>query len=423
MPYTLIKGEFHIHYPDTPRNGPEPDGDTLKFRPDERQLVENLPRPGRPPKFTQTGITTIRFEGIDALETHFSVDGDEYHQHMALAEAARDKLLEETGFGEVAYFDDLRFKVKAVEHHPIRGYLLSNGLDTFGRAIAFVYAGDHPAVDGASIFVRPPMLEDSLNAIMLAQGHAYAGFYLSMPADLREHLFDLVSTARAEQIGLWENAAATTTRPAEITGPHELQQLVIWPKLFRRLAAFFHDGHTDLAALDAWLRADPRDRDDRLILPNRELGNMHDLILVVGSRLRLAHRPEEVVMVPDDYTLPESPSGRHTFRHTGPGFIRLVAALVNPQERPEGGHETVTLLNTTTADVDLGNWFIADQNGRQALQGVIASGETLRVRLTAGVRLNNTRDTITLLDPKGHIIDQVSYEARHLPEEGETVAF
>lgn len=33
MSYTLLRGEFVIRYPDLPREGPEPDGDTVKFAP------------------------------------------------------------------------------------------------------------------------------------------------------------------------------------------------------------------------------------------------------------------------------------------------------------------------------------------------------------------------------------------------------
>jgi hypothetical protein len=29
--YVLITGEFYVLYPDLPRNGPEPDGDTISF--------------------------------------------------------------------------------------------------------------------------------------------------------------------------------------------------------------------------------------------------------------------------------------------------------------------------------------------------------------------------------------------------------
>ena len=44
MSYTLLRGQFVIRYDDIPRQGPEPDGDTVKFMPDTPGLVEMLPR-------------------------------------------------------------------------------------------------------------------------------------------------------------------------------------------------------------------------------------------------------------------------------------------------------------------------------------------------------------------------------------------
>lgn len=257
MPYTLIKGSLHIHYPATPRMGPEPDGDTLKFLPDNRQFIENLPRSNRSPKFTQSGITTLRFEGIDALETHFSIEGEEYHQQMNLALTARNRLLDQAGFGDITYFQDAPFKVETVEQHPIRGYILSNGLDTYGRTIAFVFTGDHNEQDGSHIFVTPDMLNASLNIYLLEEGHAYPAFYLTLPAELRESLVEAVTVAKAIPTGLWTSATASTTQSAVINGAADLQTLVIWPKLFRRLAAFYQDGYTNLADFDAWLREEP----------------------------------------------------------------------------------------------------------------------------------------------------------------------
>jgi hypothetical protein len=150
---------------------------------------------------------------------------------------------------------------------------------------------------------------------------------------------------------------------------------------------------------------------------------MHDLIVVDGSRVSLAHAPEDVVIVPDDFALPETPVDTGRIVHTGPGFVRIVAALINPEEFPERGNETVTLLNTTDADIDLADWSIADRNGRQALDGILAKGETVRVRLGANVQLSNVRDTITVLGPDDEIVDQVAYEARNLPGEGFTMVF
>ena len=44
MPYTLLRGQFVIRYDDLPCQGPEPDGNTVKFMPDTPGLVEMLPR-------------------------------------------------------------------------------------------------------------------------------------------------------------------------------------------------------------------------------------------------------------------------------------------------------------------------------------------------------------------------------------------
>lgn len=423
MPYTLIKGAFHIHYPENPRSGPEPDGDTLKFRPVNRGLIEALPQPGWGPRFTSSGISTIRFEGIDALETHYDVGDTEFHQEMALALAARDALLAEAGFGDVTFFQDKPFKVEDVENHPIPGYILSNGLDTFGRAVAFAFAGTSAVEDGSRVHVDAQMLNDSLNVQLLEAGHAYPAFYLSLPEELRAHLRSISIDARADGVGLWAKATATITEAASIPSADELQKLVIWPKLFRRLAAFFQSGNTSLSALDVWLRADPRDRDDRVLLPNLELGNMHDLIRVEDDRLLLVHPPEDVVIVPDDYVLPEAQPTQPTRTHVGVGHVRIVGALINAVELPEHDHESVTVLNTTAASISLVGWHIADRNGRLPLSGHLGDGDTLRILLSAAVRLSNIRDTITLLDPHDVIVDQVSYEPRNVPPEGETLVF
>jgi endonuclease YncB( thermonuclease family) len=151
MPYTLLRGEFVIRYPDLPRQGPEPDGDTLKFRPDTPALVETLPRRfGTPADLNVRGIS-VRLEAIDALETHFG----ETHQELAGANAARDELLRRLGFTNVRFFKDLPNKVASADQDALRGQVLSNGIDANGRLIAFVYPGDHPGPDGTAVFVDP----------------------------------------------------------------------------------------------------------------------------------------------------------------------------------------------------------------------------------------------------------------------------
>lgn len=71
MTYTLLQGSFVIRYGDAPRQGPEPDGDTVKFLPDQPALVDQLPRDsGHPARINAHGVS-IRLEAIDALETHY----------------------------------------------------------------------------------------------------------------------------------------------------------------------------------------------------------------------------------------------------------------------------------------------------------------------------------------------------------------
>jgi hypothetical protein len=47
---------------------------------------------------------------------------------------------------------------------------------------------------------------------------------------------------------------------------HRLEQLVIWPKLFRRIVPYLAAGFTSFDGIDAWLHADPVNRDDELFL-------------------------------------------------------------------------------------------------------------------------------------------------------------
>jgi hypothetical protein len=85
--YTLITGDFYVRYPDLPRNGPEPDGDTVNFLPDNDDLVRGLPRFNQVgPDRRHLGTYSTRFEGIDALETHF----ENQHQDLTSARQARD---------------------------------------------------------------------------------------------------------------------------------------------------------------------------------------------------------------------------------------------------------------------------------------------------------------------------------------------
>jgi endonuclease YncB( thermonuclease family) len=420
MSYTLLAGEFVIRYPDLPRQGPEPDGDTIKFTPDTPALVEALPRvSGQPPGLNARGIS-VRLEAIDTLETHFS----ETHQELAGANAARDRLLELLGFTNVVFFDDLPNKVKSADQDHVRGHVLSNGIDANGRMIGFVYAGDAADPDGSQIFLEPARAGQSANATQLAEGQAYAAFYSSLPAELRTFFAGISRAARDANppAGIMARSTADPNGAATVMDLAGLEALVMWPKVFRRLVPFLATGATSFDGFDAWLRADPVNRDDAIFLLDRlEHGNLHDVIVGAGHTIQLTVWPEDFIIGPDP--APGGGTGGGAGGTTvAAGSVLIVAALPDPTGA-DAGHETVTLLNVTADAIPLNGWALADNaGGQQALQGQLAAGDTVRVGLSNAVQLGNRGDTVRLLDGHGTVIDRVVYQANQV-HAGRTIAF
>jgi endonuclease YncB( thermonuclease family) len=415
MTYMVLHGRFVIRYADRPRQGPEPDGDTIKFQPDSPALVEALPRPsGSPPDLNARGIS-VRLEAIDALETHFG----ETHQELAGAEAARDDMLARLGFTGVTFFPDLPNKVQSANQDSVRGHVLSNGVDANGRLIAFVYPGEHPAPDGSMVFVDEKLAGRSINAELLAAGHAYPAFYATLPTDLRAHLSELSRTARTDRAGLWPRSTADPDRAATVTGLDDLQRQVIWPKLFRRIVPYLAAGFTDFDGFDAWLRADPVHRDDEIFLIRRlERGNLHDVVRASGHSLRLTEWPEDFIITPD----PAVPGAPTAPSPSAAGDLLILAALPDPAGL-DRGHELVTLLNTTAATVDLTGWTLADGGGgRMRLDGAIEGAAVRQIVAGTTIPLGNQGDTLVLIDPAGTTIDQVAYKADQV-RAGRTISF
>ena len=109
----------------------------------------------------------------------------------------------------------------------------------------------------------------------------------------------------------------------------------------------------------------------------------------------------------------------------GSGNIRIVAALVNPQQT-DVGRESVTLLNTSPASIDLSSWSIVDKNKRKSTlkRTMLAPGACHIERLTGeGAQLSNQGGLITLLDPQGLKVDGVSYTREDAKRQGWTLVF
>ncbi len=298
MKYTVLLGEFVIRYPDLPHQGPEPDGDTVKFMPATPALVQALDRPsGGAPGLNSRGIS-VRLEAIDALETHFQGT----HQDLPAANAAREELLRSLGFSNVRFFPDRPNQVESADSDRMPGWVLSNGIDANGRMIGFVFAGTAPYPDGSQVTLADAEADRSANLVLLSGGLVYPAFYSTMPDDLREHIGAVAQAAQAAAgpLSLWGRTTAMPDALAPVTGRADLETLLIWPKLFRRLVSYFGTGASDLGGLDAWLRADPVNRDDAVLLPGTgRAGRLHDVLAVHDGGVQLTVWPWELVIQPD----------------------------------------------------------------------------------------------------------------------------
>jgi endonuclease YncB( thermonuclease family) len=267
MPFLLIKGTFK------PGTG-MPDGDTVRFAPDNPNLLFQLRQRGFPPKLNENnGTIALRYEGIDALEKEVR------HPESANATAKNLELLGLSGPQDEG-----------------RGYVFSRQLGPHGRPICVVFSGDTNEPDGDSVFVTAERITSSVNHQLLENGNAYPLFYDTLFHDLRAELTQAVKSARQADKGVWLEDATNTG----ITwgGASSLGGLPpIFPKLWRRLEDYtfdrdFRDVSDTLDAFPEYLEQ----RGDRvLVLPETHFTGFDNVVEIDGNTLKLKFKPEELV--------------------------------------------------------------------------------------------------------------------------------
>ncbi len=204
MPFTLLKGTFK------PEAG-TPDGDSMRFKPDNPAPLFALPREGRAPRVNRNnGTVQLRYEGIDTLEK----DAKE-----PFASDATKKNRELTGVPN--------------QNDEAEGYILANQIGPNGRPICFVFAGTTLEGDGQSIFLDRNRVKDSVNYQLLDAGVAYPLFYDTLFGDLRVELASAAASARTTAKGFWPHDK--TKDGVTWGGAQSLPNLQpIFPKLWRR---------------------------------------------------------------------------------------------------------------------------------------------------------------------------------------------
>ncbi|MEU3354624.1 nuclease [Streptomyces sp. NPDC037389] len=299
MSMLLIKGNFHLS------GHTRPDGDTIPFIPDyvgEWKLVRGCHTPAPGPD----GHVDVRLEGIDALETHYSGNyGTEERQPRKFADAATDALLTWLGFSDIRRTPDPDTGRETISATPnsVPGYILTRGSDVFGRCVALVVPGVPPGASGYEIEVKPKLLEKTANQHLLAEGLAYPTFYSGFPDELRRALTAAALAAKADPgKGVWNVTAGAlgdvTLTGAKVTGMSSItEDVVILPKLFRRLKEYLSLGNTSLACFPAYLggaadkfRTLSGDHVSTLVT------GLHNIVEITnGETVKMTHPSEELL--------------------------------------------------------------------------------------------------------------------------------
>jgi endonuclease YncB( thermonuclease family) len=283
MPMLCLAGAFTV-------TGTEPDGDSVRFRPDDPGDWTQVPGPNKV-RTNAAGGAQLRIDAIDALETHYTPTGGHLlHQPLDLAHAAAAELLKWLGFRGVQRDGE---KVIAVDEDDLPGFILTRGADVYGRCVALVGRGDPPATSGRMINVDVKLLRKTANHRLLTNGLTYPTFYSKLYVDLRRELAKQAGAARDAGKGVF--ARDRTQKGVEVKSLTTLtDDAVILPKLFRRLADYLHLNGDDpsLAGFMTFLSQ----QDDQLwVIPTGQKTSFDTVVAVSGQTVRLKRLPEELV--------------------------------------------------------------------------------------------------------------------------------
>ncbi|MEU0184997.1 nuclease [Streptomyces sp. NPDC006207] len=289
MPMLLVKGSFQI-------KNTEPDGDTVGFTP-TRHPDWNRIRGGLGLDLTHSCRGKLRLDAVDALETHYGPTSAPAHQPLPFAHAARDELLRWLGFTAVERGPGGE-RVVAASPESVPGWILTGGVDVHGRCVALAGRGALPegTKSGQEVTVGVPLLRATVNHHLVAEGLAYPTFYSNLHEDLRRELTDVARQAREAGRGLWPGDVSTSG--AKVTGLSSLtDDVVLVPKLFRRLFDYLALGEPSLAAFRAYLAGAA---DTYRILssdtPRAQVRGLHHVVEVTGDHtVRMTVPVEDLV--------------------------------------------------------------------------------------------------------------------------------
>ena len=279
MLYMLIKGTFK------PNIG-NPDGDSVRFKPDDPSPLFDLPRQWERPYVRHSdGTIQLRYEGIDTLERNAK---------KPFASDATKKNLELLG--------------DPCKKGQTRGYILTRLIGYYGRPIAFVFTGSprETEEDGTYVCLDVARMKESVNFRLIQAGQAYPSFYDTLAADLREAIKNEVAAARSCKRGIWhyDKTRCGVTVKEALKPVNPLRELdPIFPKLWRRLSDYKEaEGVSKKSGKKFTLNKTFKDylkikEDKVLIISESRFTRLHEIVKVDGNTVSLSYCPEDLIFI------------------------------------------------------------------------------------------------------------------------------
>ncbi len=265
--------------------GYQPDGDSVRFIPDDLATVRKLQDGDKVEPSEKDGSIQLRLDAIDAPETHYE------DQAQPLATPARDTLVAAAGFSGVQYDDGT---VTASTPETVPAAICASLVEVNGRPVSLLVTGDTMTSHADGDEVDPATVVDaSVNAVQTSNGRAYLTLYTSTPAAVRTRFTELAQAAMGAG-SVWaadRSGGFTVTRQSDI-GP---DGALILPKLFRRGTDYLK-ADTKQTFLD-WLTAQGAD-DDPVEVDGRRT-TLSALITQDGDTVSLTTAIPDLVFVED----------------------------------------------------------------------------------------------------------------------------
>ncbi|MCD2189941.1 hypothetical protein [Actinomycetospora soli] len=279
MAFTWIRGRLVVV-------GYSPDGDSVRFVPDELATVRRLENGRRVRPSERDGSIQLRLDAIDAPETHYQ------DQAQPLADEARATLLEAVGFSDVRFDDD--GTVTASTPDSVPAAVCAALVEVNGRPVALLVTGHAATAHADGDEVDPATVVDvSVNATQTSNGRAYLTLYSSTPEPVRRRFLELAADATGPG-SVWaadRSGGFTLTKQADV-GPDG--QLIL-PKLFRRATDYLRADTS--GTFLGWLRDQGSD-DDPVEAAGRRT-TLSALVSQDGDRVSLTVPITDLVFVED----------------------------------------------------------------------------------------------------------------------------